>query len=148
MPEKRYIGDTLRLTGNLVRRYIEQSDRRTRTENITGHNNRILVYLAERELRGETVLQKHFEAHFDIRRSTATRVLQSMEKKGLVLRRPSPADARQREILLTPMARDIYAEISQDIVALESAILAGFTPQETDMLFSLLNRIQRNVRTE
>lgn len=141
--EHRTVGSVLQATWNLVQRFLDQAEGPRKFANITGNNTRIIIYLAEQQ--GKEVYQKDFETKFSIRRSTATRVLQLMEQKELLTREAAEHDARQRKLSLTPKAEAIYEEIVDDVKSLDRAILAGFSPEEIDTLFQLLDRIQRNV---
>ena len=55
---------------------------------------------------GRSVYQKDIEAEFNIRRSTATRLLQSMEHKDLIMREPEENDGRLKRIRLTEKAAE------------------------------------------
>lgn len=144
MTEDRTIGSALKSTTNSVMRYIERADGPKRFANITGNNHRIIVYLAESK--NDEIYQKDFEEAFSIKRSTASRVLQRMEDKGLLVREKADHDARQRKLSLTEKSRGIYEEIVDDVKKIEHAILEGFTDKEKQTLFHLLDRIQKNVQ--
>ena len=66
---------------------------------------------------GRPVYQKDIEADFNIRRSTATRLLQSMEHKDLIMREPEENDGRLKRIRLTEKAAERSREVLDRIAA-------------------------------
>ena len=82
---------------------------------ISGAQGRVLHYLLDHP--DEEIFQKDIEEEFGLRPSTATTLLQSMERKGLLRREPSEKDARYKKLTLTPEAEKhrgaLFAEMSQ-----------------------------------
>lgn len=74
-------------------------------------NIRIITYLARNE--GRTIFQNDIERRCGVTRSTASRVLNLMESKGLVRRTIPTFDARKRQITLTDKSRSIVRDIEQ-----------------------------------
>ena len=72
----------------------------------TGCHSFALRFFAENADRD--IFQKDFEEEFSIRRSTATKILQLMEKNGLIERQKVESDARLKKIVLTNKALDIH----------------------------------------
>ena len=81
----------------------------------SGAQGRVLHYLLDHP--DEEIFQKDIEEEFGLRPSTATTLLQSMERKGLLRREPSEKDARYKKLTLTPGAEKhrgaLFAEMSQ-----------------------------------
>ena len=61
------------------------------------------------------VYQKDIEEEFRIRKSTATGILQLMEKNGFISRESSKKDARLKRIVPTPKAEALRPEILEHI---------------------------------
>ena len=95
--------------------------------------------------KGQPVFQKDLEAAFHIRRSTATGILQIMERDVLLRREPVEQDARLKRLVLTSPAYEQLAQMQQDIIQLEAKATAGLSPEEQNTLFTLLSRIIQNL---
>ncbi len=78
-------------------------------------------------------------------KSTASRVVDGLEKAGHVRRVPNPADGRS--ILLEPTAagRALHARIVQDLIEEEKALLADFDPEVRQATARLIARLARAV---
>ena len=91
------------------------------------------------------IFQKDLQAAFHIRRSTATGILQIMERDGLLRREPVEQDARLKRLVLTSPAYEQLAQMQQDIIQLEAKATAGLSPEERNTLFTLLSHIIQNL---
>jgi DNA-binding MarR family transcriptional regulator len=67
--------------------------------------------------------------------ASMTSLLDTLERRGLVARRPDPHDRRKQLISLTPAGRALVDKILPEIVALQTAIMAGLS--ESDQLHLL-----------
>ena len=77
--------------------------------------------------------------------STLTRLVDNMEKKGLVARRRDAADARVVALHVTPAGRRLTQRITPIAERYESVALAGFTAAEADILKAALRRLYGNM---
>ena len=68
------------------------------------------------------MFQRDLQAHFSVRRSTVTGLLQLMEKKGLITRSSVAQDARLKKIQLTPRAIQHHERIVASIQSVENRI--------------------------
>ena len=91
------------------------------------------------------MFQYDIERAFSITRSTASRVLGLMEKKGLITRSAVDWDARVRKIELTPTASDLVVEIMRAAHQLETTLFTGFTPDEQERFMDDLARMRANL---
>jgi len=99
------VGIQLRRLNNQIRRYMDCSASKKKVDSVTGTNGWIICYLANH--RDTEIFQKDLEKRFGITRSTASKVLSLMERKGLIARQSVPYDARLKKIALTQKAIDI-----------------------------------------
>ena len=98
----------MRAVTKAVDRYLGESMPQTARET-TGGNAHIIMFLARN--RGREIYQHTIEQKFCITRSTASRVLALMEKKGLIARESVEHDARCKRIVLTDKADAIVADL-------------------------------------
>ncbi|KOA38669.1 MarR family transcriptional regulator [Bifidobacterium breve MCC 0476] len=98
----------MRAVTKAVDRYLGESMPLSAKET-TGGNAHIIMFLARN--RNREIYQHTIEQKFCITRSTASRVLALMEKKGLIARESVAHDARCKRIVLTDKADAIVADL-------------------------------------
>lgn len=144
--ELRRIGVRLRMLNNAVRRYLDRtSESKKEIEHLTCSNGWIIGHLCDAEREGRVVFQRELEDEFGITRSTASKVLSLLEKKGFITRESVSHDARLKKIVLTDRSREIEIDMQRDVNRLESCLTKGFTQEELDTLYSYLERLQKNI---
>jgi len=141
--EEPQIGAELRALTNSIRRSLEYSSHRQEINYATGNNGLILHYIAKNE--GSDIYQKDIETHFNIARSTASKVLCLMEEKGLIRRQPVASDARLKKIILTQEAVEINHLMREDFQKMEESLTKGFTDEELTTLYAFLQRMRKNL---
>ncbi|WP_082440311.1 MarR family winged helix-turn-helix transcriptional regulator [Bifidobacterium aesculapii] len=109
----------------------------------TGGNARIIMFLACN--RDEDIYQHTIERKFCISRSTASRVLALMEKKGLIVRESVAHDARLKRIRLTAKADAIVADLVANGDRVEQRLVEGFTDAEKATLMDYVLRMRANI---
>lgn len=77
--------------------------------------------------------------------STVSRTAQSLERSGLVTRRPSQEDRRSVTVSLTPAGRSLQPAVEQAWTALETATTAGLSDRQRGELLRLLRRIEHSL---
>jgi DNA-binding MarR family transcriptional regulator len=102
---------------------------------------RVLAALHERDDRrmGDLALTTSIEM------STLTRLVDSMEKKGLVARRRDPEDARVVVLHVAPAGRRLTQRLLPIAERYERVALQGFTAKEADQLKAALCRLFDNM---
>ncbi len=144
--ENREIGKQLRMINNSVRRYIDRNyEGKKEVDNMTCSNGWIIGMLCDAELSGRDVMQRDLENEFGITRSTASKVLILLEKKGVIARESVSHDARLKKIVLTEKSRELAGKLRADTAQMESVLTKGFTPEELETLNGYLDRLQKNI---
>jgi DNA-binding MarR family transcriptional regulator len=117
-------------------------DERLAPHGLTSAQLDILLYL---DLQGE-VAQRDLKAALGITSATLTRIIDGMEARGFVARRPSEADARVKYVSATPrgcaVLNELHEKEEQPFLA---RFAAGFSPDELLLLTAWLNRIAANM---
>ncbi len=137
------IGFEINRTSRLIRKYIDKSAAMQCASKMTGTHVWILKYLQENS--GKEIFQKDIEKRFDINRSSATGILQLMEKNDLIYREEVPYDARLKKIVMTEKAISLEASIRREIDLIEERISGGLSREEIYILIDLLSRIRDNL---
>lgn len=74
-------------------------------------------------------------------KSTASRVVAVLERKGYVSRNPNPDDARATRLDVTPAGRRLHERIRVDMVAEQAAMIEDFGPEVRRGAVVLLQRL-------
>lgn len=143
--KEKSVGLELRSLNNLIMRYVENLPNRKQVESITGTNGWIIGYLAENST--QDIYQKDLEQHFSITRSTASKVLNLMEQKGLIERCSVSHDARLKKIVLTRKAWEVSEWMKEDAISMENTLTKGFTENELQDFVRYLRRMKDNIKT-
>lgn len=109
----------------------------------TDGNAHIIMYLAGNKNRD--IFQYNIEDRFCISRSTASRVLALMEKKGLITRDSCENDARVKKIALTQSADAIVEDLERNAQRMERKLFKGFSAQEQEQFEAYLQRLRENI---
>ena len=146
MEENKRIGRRLRILNNLVRRYIDKSCTKKEIDDMTGTNGWIIGYIARNS--GGPVYQRDLEREFGITRSTASKVIILMEKKGFICHESAPHDARLKQLRLTERSKKIVSMMEEDAKRTEKKLTDGFSEEELDTLRAYLERMIKNMEEE
>lgn len=93
---------------------------------------------------GECHAQRELAELLHITPAAVANSLKSLEKGGYIRRRPGP-DARRNQVLLTEKGRRAVDACQQAFESVSRRMLAGFSPQETELLLSFRRRMLDNL---
>lgn len=96
---------------------------------LTGGQSRIMHYILVKCAEGP-VFQRDVEKAFGMSRSTATGILQLMEKNGLIVRESVASDARLKSLILTERAAHLDAQISESLRQGEQRLTKGLSSEQ------------------
>lgn len=139
--QEKEICSEIRTISNLIKRKLE-ADLSKNEENITLLKGKIISYLYYQK--GD-IFQKDLEKLFVFRGSTATEILKSMEKSGLILKSSVSYDARLKKITLTKKAQDLHHQFIQDYQIFEKNLKKNISKKELELFFSILAKIKNNI---
>lgn len=104
----------------------------------------ILQHVEESEQRSFS--QRDLARMLHISPPAVTNSLKAMEKNGYIAREPEESDARRNRILLTEKGRAAVKECEAVFLAVSERMLAGFTPEEQELLTDFRIRMVNNLR--
>lgn len=142
---ERGIGFQIGSLSRMIRRELDATIASVDEVDLTGIQNAVLSFITEEQVKQRDVYQRDVEKQFEIRRSTATAILQRLEKDGYLIREPVPGDARLKRIVLTEKAVQTQKILCKVIREFDAGIVAGFSEEEIETLVSLLGRIRKNI---
>lgn len=136
----------IKALNNQIKRMLEKTALPGNDTGLTGMQFAFLGFLSEQDA-GTNVYQRDLEAEFNIRRSTATGILQLMEKNGYIRRESVPEDARLKKIITTDKAKEIDTFAKENIMRLETQLTRGISPKEMDQFYQTLEKIADNAQS-
>ena len=110
---------------------------------MTGTNGWIIAYIDRNS--DKPVYQRDLEREFGITRSTASKVVILMEKKGFISHEAAEHDARLKRLVLTERSREIVSMMDADAKKTEKKLTAGFSDGELAALRGYLDRMIENM---
>ena len=138
------VGYELRSLNNLIHRFGSEKNKKRFGDSYTTEVHLwIIEYLYCKS--SADVFQKDLEAIFEVRRSTMTGILQTMEKKGLIVRESVNHDARLKKITLTEKAKQLVESTRKDIEDFDRKIVEGIPEQELKIFFDVIAKIKENI---
>jgi DNA-binding MarR family transcriptional regulator len=102
----------------------------------------VVVYLAE----GIASTPAELASLLDSDRGAMTRLLDRLEDKKMIERKPHASDRRSVTLSLTEIGRAAYPAIRPQVVEVLNTLLRGFKQEEVDQLEHLLLRMLENAR--
>ena len=116
-------------------------DDRARDMGLTLSRARPLMELA----RADGPIQSDLAGLLDIEQPTLVRLLDGLERTGMIERRAVEGDRRARRVFLTENAREQAQDILDFLAELRAGILQGITPEELEAALDVLRRTSRNI---
>lgn len=113
---------------------------------LTASQCRVLKFLYMQQTQSARIVD--IERECVITHPTVLGLLDSLEKKGFVLRTVNPEDARSKLISLTPKAKDIQAELEAVVAKIDHAWVKNLSEQERKELQKLLQKLLKIERDE
>ena len=141
----RSIGFELKIVNNLIRRRLDGIFQEDGLQELAGMQGPIIGYIYHQG-KERDIFQKDIEREFNIRRSTATVMLQNLEQKGYLLRQSVEHDNRLKKILLTDKAKESNALIHRRIEDFNAELEEGITAAEREQFLDILHRIAENLK--
>ena len=145
--EEKPISLELRRLSLLMSRYMESHTNHRLVEELTGTNSWIIGYIGAKTKKGEDVFQRDLERKFGITRSTASKTVDAMVKKGFLQREGVDYDARLKKLLLTQKACGVLGMMSNDGKMAEAALTKDFSEKEKQNLRDYIERMIKNLKT-
>ena len=136
----------MRRLSNLIKRDVENSCEKIGIDRVKGVNGWAISYFYENS--DKDIFQKDFEEKFSIRRSTASKILKTMEQKGYIERVSVENDARLKKIVLTKKAIEIHQKITRDIELREERLRKGVSAEELKTFFEVMMKFSNNMEEE
>lgn len=93
----------------------------------------------------EGIIQTELSAILEIERATLGRLLDRLEEKGWIERRPDPNDRRAKRVFLTREVDDLIQTMRERAAELREQALSGLSANDQEWLIDTLIKIKKNL---
>jgi homoprotocatechuate degradation regulator HpaR len=111
---------------------------------VTEQQWRVLRVLQERGVLDPTEIA----AHSCLLLPSLTRILQTLETKGMIARQAHPSDRRKQQIMITEAGQRLILDNMQESRRLNAWLRASFGEEKLELLLDLLNELDALEREE
>lgn len=139
-PVRRTLGFLLHDTSRMMRRRFVQ---RAREEGLPLSRSEASVLLHIAHEQG--ISQAALATRLDIEPIALVRLLDGLQERSLIERRPHPTDRRVRTVWLTLRAEPVLRHVRAITAAVRREAVAGLLPEQVEMLTDLLVAIRANL---
>lgn len=143
METKNIIGHEIHTLDNMLGRHLAALCEK---DGLTHMQSWFIGYLYEHS--GEDIFQKDIEAQFHIARSTATGILQLMEKKGFLRREPVPYDARLKRLVLTEKSISHHMNILHNHQHMERLLRKNLSEEQVELFINVIHQMKQNIESD
>ena len=138
-----HVGFEIRVLSNLIYRRINQMSAQE-GETLTANQDWVLHFLIQSQ--GRDIMQRDIEKEFSIRRSTASRTLQLMERNGYIRREPVSYDARLKKLVVTEKGTEARDRMIDRLNRFEAELQSGISPEELNQLTRTIRKLEENIK--
>lgn len=90
--------------------------------------------------------QEELTAYVGVDKAATARAVRSLEEKGFATRIQDPADKRQNRVYPTDLAQEVGPSVRKELFRINLALTEGFTEEEEDQIYALLERMDQNFK--
>lgn len=94
------------------------------------------------------IIQEKLLELIKVDRSTAARAVQKLEANGFIEKREDPQNKKTKKLFPTEKGNAAYPFIKKENIHSDRMAMDGFSEEEKEMAFSLLQRIRKNVEKD
>ena len=136
------IGTELREVQQLIKQRME-IERGNDSINLTHVQVRLLFFLYKSE---KPIYQKDIEQYLKIRRSSATQMLNVLERDGYIVRQIAKHDARLKEIQVTDSTLLLIDVMEAHINKTEWMLRQNIDEDDLSVFFKVLDQLKENLK--
>lgn len=140
---RRIVGYEIKTLENLITRKILAIAKEEGYPALTTVQIRIMRYLFLNK--DKEIYQKDIEKNFVVRRSTASGIIDTMVKNGMIVREDSTLDLRVRRIILTDKYLNQMELLENLIDKFQADLTDGISDVELNTFFSVIDKMKKNL---
>ena len=126
---------------NMIRSARQIINENLQPLNLSSAEGNILLHLFTQ---GQDMGQEQLVEQLDVSKPAVSRLLDSLETKGYVIRQPDPADKRAHRVRLTDKALEIGPAVEQSYNHVYTLAMQGISQDEFEYFVKLFSRMSEN----
>ncbi|HHX07079.1 MAG TPA: MarR family transcriptional regulator [Erysipelothrix sp.] len=138
---ERKIGKEIREIQRLLHQKIEVT-KDDRNEKLTHVQVHLLLYIHRQN---QPIFQKDIEQYLKIRRSSATQMLNVLERESFIKRLPNKADRRMKEIKITKKTLALIDKMNEHMHNIEQMLQENISDKDLETFFNVVDQIKANL---
>ena len=141
---KKSIGFEIKEINDLIIKRMSSCLKCNQGCNVSHTQVRIISYLNKENI----VYQRDIEQKFNLKRSTVSGILDTMEKNNLIKRINSKDDLRLKQIVLTEYAINQIHKIKNEIKRFDKQLQENIDISDLEIYFKVSEQIKKNIMKE
>ena len=141
---KKSIGFEIKEINDLIIKRMSSCLKCNQGCNVSHTQVRIISYLNKENV----VYQRDIEQKFNLKRSTVSGILDTMEKNNLIKRINSKDDLRLKQIVLTEYAINQIHKIKNEIKRFDKQLQENIDISDLEIYFKVSEQIKKNIMKE
>lgn len=109
---------------------------------LNSHHGAVLLNI---KMSGQGLTQKALAQNVAVQPSSITSMLDTLERQGLVCRRPDEQDKRVNRIYLTEAGEQLSARFMEQAYALNNRFFEGFSPEDRAQFWQYVYMMRENM---
>ena len=131
---------------NKISNYLRRRSQKTQEKiGLTRTQALVLDYIMANQNR---IYQKDIEKEFDLRSSSATQLICSMEENGWIQRVSDPHDKRLKVIVFTDECKKVKDSIKNEICETEKQLIKDISKDDLEIFMKVTNQMLKNMEEE
>ena len=94
------------------------------------------------------IIQEQLSDMIKVDRTTVSRAVKKLEKEKLVVKKKDPHNRKIKRLYATKKGEEIYPFLLREHEHSNRVALQGFTEEEIDIIFELLQRVRKNIEVD
>ncbi|KHL92276.1 MarR family transcriptional regulator [Paenibacillus sp. IHB B 3415] len=94
------------------------------------------------------IIQEKLSEMIKVDRTTAARAVQKLEVQGFIEKKDDETNKKINRLFTTEKGEQAYSFLKREGDHTDRVALAGFSGQESELLFQLLQRVRKNIEVE
>lgn len=140
--KERSIAFEIKVIDNIISRQIITLNKKC-LFHISPIQARLMIYIFQHK--EKKIYQKDLEELFNMRRSTISGILKTMEKNDLINRIDSPNDARIKQIILTDHSKKIWSTMKKQSDIYEKKLEKNISKEDLQIFYKVIDQIKENI---
>lgn len=138
-----YVAFKIKSLNNQIRRLFERSTLSGAAAEFTGLQYGMIHFISDNS-GDKNVYQRDIEAEFNVRRSTASQMLKSLERLGVIVRETEHSDGRLKRIILTEKGKKLDEAARDNVIRIQERLVRGIGKRELEQFLETLDKISKN----